>query len=63
VWCAIPELIPQAPQMPDLDPGWRRPLIVFDTYWNADPRMQANRLMFGTDIIVCGLPSGANAER
>ena len=63
VWCAIPELIPQTPQMPDLDAGWRRPLIVFDTYWNADPGMQANRLMFGTDIIVCGLPSGANAEQ
>lgn len=63
VWCAIPELIPQAPQMPDLAPGWRRPLIVFDTYWNADPGMQANRLMFGTDIIVCGLPGDANAEQ
>ncbi len=31
--------------------------------WNADPGMQANRLMFGTDIIVRGLPSGANAEQ
>jgi hypothetical protein len=59
IWCAIPELLPHAPQIPDLKQNWRRPLVVFDTYWDAG--VLASRRQLGTDMIVCGLPSGAGA--
>lgn len=62
VWCALPDLIPPiTPQMPALDPGWRRPLVVFDFYW--DHGEQALSGMFGTELIVCGLTPGATAQQ
>ncbi|HEX4011723.1 MAG TPA: hypothetical protein VHX62_17000, partial [Solirubrobacteraceae bacterium] len=61
IWCAIPGLIPPTtPQMPELDPQWRRPLVVFDFYWNApDLGMQLG----GTELIVCGLAPGVSAQQ
>ena len=57
VWCAIPDLIPPiTPQMPELDPKWRRPLVVFDFYWN-EPGFAFTG---GTELIVCGLTPGAS---
>jgi hypothetical protein len=59
-WCAIPEML-NHPQMPDLDPTWRRPLIVWDELWDADPAFAATRLFSG-GILVAGLPEHANVD-
>jgi hypothetical protein len=62
VWAAVPDLIPHSPQMPNLDPQWRRPLVVFDEYWDADRDMQGLRYEFPMGILVAGLPASANAK-
>jgi hypothetical protein len=49
--------------MPGLDPEWRGPLVVFDSYWNAGDHILGRRDHFGTDMLVSGLPAGANAQR
>lgn len=63
VWAAVPDLIAPSPQMPDLDPAWRRPLIVFDEYWDADLHIQSMRDQFPMGMLVAGLPPGANAQQ
>jgi hypothetical protein len=62
-WAAVPELIPQMPQMPSLHTEWRRPLVVFDEYWDADPHIQSMRDQFPLGMLVAGLPPDANAEK
>lgn len=63
VWAAIPDLIPQAPQIPNPDPGWRRPLVVFERSWDEDPHAVTLDMYRPLSMLVAGLPPGANAEQ
>lgn len=52
-WAAMPDLTEPTPQMPDLDPGWRRPLRAYPML----PKSQAAKLV----VLVDGLPDGLDA--
>jgi hypothetical protein len=53
VWAAMPDLTEPTPEMPDLDPGWRRPLRAYPML----PKSQAAKLV----VLVDGLPDGLDA--
>jgi hypothetical protein len=63
VWAAIPDLTEPTPQMPGLDPAWRRPLVVYDEHWDTKLAMRIQMRRFTPQgILVAGLPQDADAQ-
>jgi YaaC-like Protein len=64
VWAAIPDLMEPQPQMPTLDPAWRRPLIAFDEDWDVDPVVHRGALPgVPLRLLLSGLPPDATPEQ
>jgi len=63
VWAAMPDLMAPVPQIPGLDPAWRRPLRAYPAHWaldaNARRKIAYNRPL---ELLLGGLPVDPNPD-